>query len=138
MNALFINLPVRDLAVSVAFYEALGFTKAPEFSNDDACGMRWSDGMTLMLLTHPFYTKFLRNREVIDAQKTSGVLIAIGLESRAAVEKFAETAKVNGGDYYHVDMGVPEESMFSYEVEDLDGHIWEPMWMNPNFVPSAE
>lgn len=133
----FINLPVRDLAKSTAFYEALGFTKNPTFSDQHASAMQWSEDIVVMLLIHDFYTKFPRNRVIADTQKTSAVLLALSLDSKEAVQKFAETAKANGGDYYRVDMGIPEDAMFGYEVEDLDGHIWEPMWMSANFDPQA-
>jgi hypothetical protein len=88
-----------------------------------------------MLLTHDFYKKFIGNREIADTQKISSALIALSLGSKNAVQNFANTAKSNGGDYYKVDMGIPEDSMFGYEVVDLDGHIWEPMWMNEDFLP---
>lgn len=135
---IFVNLPVRGLQKSTAFYEALGFTKNPAFSDDNASSMMWSEEIVVMLLKHDFYKNFIRNKAIGDTKTTSSVLLAIGLESRDAVQRFADTAKANGGDYYRVDMGVPEDMMFGYEVEDPDGHIWEPVWMNQNFSPSAE
>ncbi len=135
LKQIFINLPVKDLAKSTAFYEALGFVKNPTFSNDQASGLAWSDTIIVMLLTHDFYKKFIGNREIADTQKISSALIALSLGSKDAVQNFANTAKSNGGDYYKVDMGIPEDSMFGYEVVDLDGHIWEPMWMNEDFLP---
>lgn len=132
---IYVNLPVADLAAATAFYEALGFTKNPAFSDKNGSGMMWSDSIFVMLLTHEFYKTFLRGKAVIDAKKTSGVLLALSFDSKEAVQQFAETAKQNGGNYYQVDTGVPEDMMFGYEVEDPDGHIWEPMWMNPDFNP---
>lgn len=95
--------------------------------------MVWSDEIIVMLLNHDFYKNFPRNREIADSTKTSSVLLAITLDSKEAVQKFADTAKANGGDYYKVTVAeaMPEDVMFGYEVEDLDGHIWEPLWMNP-------
>lgn len=133
----YINLPVKDLSKATAFYEALGFSKQPEFTNHDATGLKWSDSIFVMLLTHEFYKKFLAGKDIADASKTSSVLLAVSLDSKEDVQKFAETAKQNGGDFYHVDMGVPEDMMFAYEVLDLDGHCWEPMWMNPSFAPQG-
>lgn len=135
---IFINLPVSDLAKSTAFYEALGFIKSPIFSNELASGMEWGDNIFVMLLTHDFYKKFPRNRTIADAKTTSSVLIALSFDSKDGVQKFADAAKANGGDYYEIEMGaeIPADSMFGYEVEDPDGHIWEPMWMNPEFKPN--
>ena len=134
---IYINLPVSDLTKATAFYEALGFIKQPDFSNDTATGLKWSDEIFVMLLTHDFYKKFIQDKDIIDATKTSGVLLALSLNSREDVQKFAETAQQNGGDYYHVDMGMPEEMMFGYEVQDPDGNGWEPVWMSPNFNPQG-
>lgn len=134
---IYINLPVTDLAKSTAFYEALGFIKNPMFSDENASAMQWSDDIVVMLLVHDFYKKFPRNREIADTKRTSSVLLALSLDSKEDVQKFADTAKANGGDYYRVDMGMSEDAMFGYEVEDLDGHIWEPLWMSPDFNPQA-
>ena len=134
---IYVNLPVTDLAKATAFYEALGFVKQPAFSNDMATGLQWSEDIFVMLLTHDFYKKFLKDKDVADPAKTSGVLLAISLDSKEAVQKFADTAKQNGGDYYHVDMGMSEEMMFGYEVQDPDGNGWEPIWMSPDFSPQG-
>ncbi len=133
----FINIPVSDVAKSTSFYEALGFTKNPNFSDEKASSMMWSDDIIIMLVSHEFYRKFIGDKEISDTHKTSSVLIALTLESREAVQKFADTAKANGGDYYHVDMGAPEDMMFGYEVTDPDGNILEPVWMNHNFIPEG-
>lgn len=133
----FINLPVADLAKSTAFYEALGFTLNPTFTDENASCVMWSDEIIVMLLKHDFYKRFIRGKAIIDAKTTSGVLLAISLDSKEAVQKFADTAKANGGDYFKVDMGVPEDQMFGYEVEDPDGHHWEPVWMTSDFDPQA-
>lgn len=133
----FINLPVADLAKSTAFYEALGFTLNPLFTDDNASALMWSDDIIVMLLKHDFYKRFIRDKNIIDAKTTSGALLAISLDSKEAVQKFADTAKENGGDYFKVDMGMPEDQMFGYEVEDPDGHHWEPVWMTPDFNPQA-
>ncbi len=132
---IYVNLPVSDLAKSTAFYEALGFVKQPNFSDENASGMKWSDEIFVMLLTHDFYKKFLKNRTIADTAQSSGVLLALSLESKEAVQEFADNAKQNGGDYYQVDMGVPEDMMFGYEVRDPDGNQWEPVWMSPDFNP---
>lgn len=134
---IYINLPVTDLAKSTAFYEALGFVKNPMFSDENASAMQWSEDIVVMLLVHDFYKKFPRNREIADTKKTSSVLLALSFDSKEDVQKFADTAKANGGDYYRVDMGMSEDAMFGYEVEDPDGHIWEPLWMSPDFNPQA-
>lgn len=134
----FINLPVSDLQKSTTFYEALGFIKNPDFSDDNASALQWSDDIMLMILRKDFYQKFIGDRRIADTRATSAALLAISMDSPEAVTQFAETAKANGGDYYSVDMGVPEDMMFGYEVLDPDGNHWEPVWMNQNFTPNKE
>jgi len=131
----FINLPVGDLETSTKFYEALGFTKNSMFSDENASSMMWSDEIVVMLLKHDFYKTFIKEKSIIDARTTSGVLLALSLESKEAVQQFADTAKANGGDFYKAGPEMPEDMMFGYEVADPDGHVWEPVWMNPNFNP---
>lgn len=133
----FINFPVSDVAKSTVFYEALGFTKNSNFSDEKASSMMWSDNIAIMLVGKDFYKTFLRDKEIADTHATSGALVALSLESREAVQKFADTAKANGGDYYRVDAGMPEDMMFGYEVEDPDGNHLEPVWMNAEFNPEG-
>jgi predicted lactoylglutathione lyase len=131
----FINLPVSDLTKSTAFYEALGFTKNLIFSDENASNMMWSDEIIFMLLTHDFYKKFLKNKTVADTENSSAALIALTLDSKEAVQEFADTAKANGGDYF---MAKPNEGldfMFGLEVSDPDGNVLEPVWMDANFDP---
>lgn len=133
----YINLPVKDLDKATKFYEALGFKKNDTFSDEKGSGMEWSDEIVVMLITHEFYKTFLRNKEVADPSKTSGVLLALSFDTKEEVQQFADTAKANGGDYFQADYGAPAEMMFGYEVLDLDGNQWEPVWMNPDFNPKS-
>ena len=134
---IYINLPVKDVAASTTFYESLGFTKNPTFSDDNTSAMQWSDDIVVMLLNHDFYKKFIRDKQIIDAKATSGVLLALSFDAKEDVQRFADAAKSGGGDYFQVDMGMPEDQMFGLEVLDLDGHQWEGVWMSADFNPEA-
>ncbi|WP_270608487.1 VOC family protein [Enterococcus thailandicus] len=125
----FVNFPVKDVKKSTEFYTKLGFEQNQEFSTEQASSMVWDDHFWITLLNHEFYQTFINDRKIADAQTTSGALIAFSLPNAEAVKKFAETAKENGGSYYHVDMGIPEDQMFGLEVQDLDGNMLEPSWM---------
>ncbi|MEO2755658.1 glyoxalase, partial [Enterococcus faecium] len=83
----------------------------------------------VMLLSHDFYKKFIKDKEIADNKKTSGALISFSMDNADKVKKFAQIAKENGGTFHEVDMGIPEEKMFSLEVQDLDGNTLEPVWM---------
>ncbi|MBO0439653.1 VOC family protein [Candidatus Enterococcus ikei] len=125
----FVNFPVTDVKRSTEFYEKLGFKQNVDFSNEETSSMVWDDNFWIMLLNHDFYSKFIKDKKIADAKTTSGALIAFSMESADAVKKFGETAKANGGDYYKVDMGIPEDMMFGLEVQDPDGNTLEPNWM---------
>jgi uncharacterized protein len=135
-NQVFINLPVKDLEKSIHFYKALGFTLNPQFSDANAASMVWSDSLSVMLLTHEFYSKFT-SKAIIDAHHTSGVLIAITLDSKEAVQKFADTAESNGGSYFEAEPNKGLDFMFGLEVSDPDGHTFEPVFMDITKFPGA-
>ena len=127
-KTIFINLPVADVARSTAFYEAIGFTKNPAFSNEQGSAMTWSDTVSIMLLAHPFFSTFT-DKKIIDAKTTSGALFALSLDSRAEVDTISEAAIAAGGREVH---GPEDEGfMYSRAFEDPDGHGFGPFWMDP-------
>jgi hypothetical protein len=130
---IFVNLPVRDLERSKAFYEAVGFRNEPKFSNEAAAMMVLSETISVMLLTHPFYATFTR-KPIADANDTSQVLLCISCESPAEVDKITDAAASAGGSS---DVGPRQDVsgvMYGRSFEDPDGHQWEPMWMDPGFA----
>lgn len=129
----FINFPVSDLEASTKFYEALGFTKYEGFSDENASSMQWTEDIVFMLLRRDFYATFLEGKSVADTQATSGALVALSMDSKEDVQKFADTAKANGGDYFVAGPNKNLDFMFGYEVHDLDGNTLEPVWMDPDF-----
>lgn len=133
----FINFPVSDLERSTKFYEALGFTKNPDFSDENASSMMWSDEIIFMLLTRDFYQKFINQKTIAHTLTSNAALIALTLDSKEAVQQFADTAKANGGDYFVAEPNKNLDFMFGYEVLDPDGNQLEPVWMNPDFNPQT-
>lgn len=129
MNMVFVNFPVADVARATAFYTKLGFKLNKEYSSEDASAMVWDEHFVIMLLAHGFYKLFIGNKEIADTQASSAALVAFSLPDAAAVKEFGRIAKENGGNFYRVDMGVPEDQMFGLEVQDPDGNMLEPMWM---------
>lgn len=125
---IFINLPVRDVAKSTAFYEAIGFTRNEKFSNEQASSMMWSDAIVVMLLAKPFFSTFT-DKQIGDARTTANSLISLSLDSRADVDAIAKAAVAAGGSELHdaEDMGF----MYSRAFEDFDGHGWGVLWMDP-------
>jgi predicted lactoylglutathione lyase len=83
----FINLPTQNLEKATAFYEAIGFTKNPKFSDENASGLSYNDEFYVMLLTHKFAKTFLPHKQIADSHTTCEVLNAIQLDSREAVDQ---------------------------------------------------
>lgn len=126
----FVNLPVTDIKRATSFYEALGFVKNEEFSNETSSGMVWSESIWVMLLEHEFYQQFLNGRRIADTKNTSGALIAFSFDTPEEAKNFAKIAEENGGQSFQVDMGIPEDMMVGYEIVDPDGNQLESAWMN--------
>ena len=127
-KTIFISLPVTDLARAKAFYAALGFVNEPKFSDDAGAAMRWSEAILVMLLTHAKWQGF--TTRPIPERGSSEVSLALNLDSRAEVDRLTEVARANGGA---IDVNPPEDHGFMYQrtIEDPDGHLWEPFWMDP-------
>ena len=133
---IFVNLPVTDLPRSMAFYEAVGFTNNPQFTNDQAAAMMWSDTIVVMLLTHDFWKTFT-DKQIPDARSVAQVLLCLGQDSQDAVDAIVDKAVSVGGRSDPTpkqDMGF----MYGRSFEDPDGHIWENVYMNMAAVPEGE
>ena len=135
MAQLYINLPVNDLPKATAFYEAIGFQKNADFSNEDASAMVWDDTLSVMLLTPVFCANFLGSKKISNAHETTEVLNALQLDSREAVDTFFDKAIAAGGKktIEAYDHGF----MYGRDFEDPDGHIWEVFWMDASQMPQA-
>lgn len=128
---MFVNLPVSDLKKTMAFYKALGFTFNQQFTDDTAACMVISEHNYAMLLTHAKWAQF-SSKPIPDARKTTGVLVALALESKKAVDDMVEKAVQAGGKEPR-----PKQDygfMLQRTFEDLDGHTWEPFFMDPAHV----
>lgn len=134
MQQVFINLPVENSKASRAFYEALGFTCNEQFSNEETVCMVLSEHIYFMLLEHKPFAGF-SPRPIADTKKEVGVIIALDRDSKADVDKFADTMVANGG----VSNGKDQDLgfMYSKSLSDLDGHILEVFYMDMQFPAGA-
>jgi len=130
---IFVNLPVTDLKASMAFYEAVGFTNNPMFTNDQAAAMAWSDEIVVMLLRHDFWKTFT-SKTIPNAHEVAQVLLALSHDSQDSVEDIVAKAVAAGGK---ADPTPKQDLGFMYgrSFEDPDGHIWENAYMNMAAVP---
>ena len=129
---IFVNLPVTNLKASMAFYTALGFKNNPQFTDDTAACMVWSEAINVMLLTHDKWRTF--TSRPIPPATSSEVLLALSCESRAAVDVMNAAASAHGGT---ADSNPKQDLGFMYNrsLADPDGHVWEAFWMDMSAMP---
>jgi predicted lactoylglutathione lyase len=123
------NLPVKDLDKSKAFFAALGFGFNSTYSNENAAFMDVVDGtLHVMLMTEAFFSSFT-NRPVVQAKEANEVIICLSCESRDELDSLIARATAAGARIPHP----PEDHGFMYDqgFEDLDGHLWNLVWMEP-------
>jgi len=128
---IFVNLPVKNLDKSIEFFTKLGFKFNPQFTDETATCMIVSDDIFVMLLTEAKFKTFTP-KAICDATKSTEVLVALSCESRAKVDKIVRKAIAAGGTTYNEakDYGF----MYQHGFQDLDGHIWEYLWMDPAHI----
>ena len=132
---IFISLPVANLPASIAFYEALGFVRNPQFSDEGGSCMVWSEAIYVMLLSHAKWRTF--TQRPFPAAGSAGHMLTLALESREAVDRMNEAAAAHGGK---ADVNPPEDMgfMITRDLADPDGHMWAALWMDPAAMPKAE
>lgn len=128
---IFVNLPVKDLNRSKEFFTSLGYTFNPQFTDEKAACLIISEGIFAMLVTEPFFKTFIK-KEIADSRTSTEVLIALSADSKEEVDSIIKNAVNAGGreDRPTKDYGF----MYSGSFEDLDGHIWEILWMDPKSI----
>jgi uncharacterized protein len=131
---IFVNLPVKDLERSKAFFSGLGYSFNPQFTDDKAACMIVSDGIFVMLLTENYFKSFI-NTDICDAHRSTEVLIALSAESVDEVKQFISKAESLGGTIYR-----PAEDhgfMYQHSFADLDGHKWEMAYVDLSKLPQS-
>jgi len=125
---IFINLPVRDLELSRSFFSALGFSFDARFGNDSAACMTIADGVQSMLMTESFFASLI-DKPVVRAREANEVIICLSCDSREELDSLIAKALAAGARSPH-----PAEDhgfMYTQGFEDLDGHLWNLVWMAP-------
>ena len=132
---IFISLPVTDLPASTAFYQALGFTRNPQFSDDNGACMVWSDTLHVMLLTHAKWRTF--TERPLPPAGSTGMMLNLSLDDRDAVDAMNVAAAAHGGQ---ADVNPVQDHGFMYGryLADPDGNLWGAFWMDPAAIPHAD
>lgn len=129
---IYVNLPVRNVERSKAFFASLGYSFNPDFSNESALCMVIGENIYAMLLAEPFFQTFTK-KPIADARTSTEVLVCLSCESRAEVDTLVAKAIAAGG----AAPNPPQDHgfMYGHGFEDLDGHVWELVYMDPNAAP---
>ncbi|MEJ7694563.1 VOC family protein [Daejeonella sp.] len=126
---IFVNIPVKNLKKSMDFFAALGYQFNPNFTNDEGACMVVSDTIYVMLLVERFFKTFT-TKEICDASKNTESIICLSVEKKDQVEEMIDKAVAAGGSIY----SEPQDHGFMYQhaFQDLDNHLWEIVWLNPD------
>jgi predicted lactoylglutathione lyase len=128
---IFVNLPVKNLPKSVEFFTALGFEFNPQFTDEKATCMVISEQACVMLLVEPFFRTFI-DKEIADAVTHTETIVSLSAETRAEVDDVFERAVAAGAR--PVKDPQDEGFMYSRTFQDLDGHLWDLVWMDPSAI----
>lgn len=128
---MFVNLAVKDLQKTMEFFGKLGFTYNYQFTDEKAACMIINNDGYAMLLTEPFFKNFTK-KDIVDAHKNTEVLLSISVEIRNDVDQMLDTALSMGA----TEAREPQDHGFMYgrSFNDLDGHIWEVIWMDESHL----
>ena len=131
-SQIFINLPVKELERSFDFYTKMGFTNNPQFSDDTAKCMVFSEEIFVMLITHDKFKTFI-TKPITDVSKTTSALLSISVDSLDRVNEISNNAISAGGK----EPIEPKDYGFMQQrtIEDPDGHIWEIFYMDMTKFP---
>jgi uncharacterized protein len=134
-SQVFINLAVKDLEKSIALYEQMGFTKNPQFSDDTACCMVFSEEIFVMLLTHEKFKTFA-TKPIADTKNNLAGLFALSVDSLSTVNKIVDSALKAGATEPRpfTDHGFMQLRV----LEDFDGHTWEIFCMDMSKFPQGQ
>ncbi|KKI88499.1 extradiol dioxygenase [Bacillus sp. SA1-12] len=128
---IFVNLPVKDLTKTKEFFSKVGFEFNPQFTNESAACMVISDDIFAMLLVEEHFKSFT-SKEIADSTKSTEAIVALSANSREQVDEIVNRALEAGGkaSYEPKDHGF----MYGWGFEDLDGHLWEFMYMDQSHL----
>jgi uncharacterized protein len=128
---IFVNLPVKDLKKSMEFFTKLDFTFNSQFTDETAACMVVSEDIYVMLLTQDKFKTFTP-KAICDATKSTEVLVCLSCESRENVNEMVH--KAVGGDGTTYNEPRDHGFMYGHGFQDLDGHIWELIYMEPSAI----
>ncbi|MFD4294595.1 VOC family protein [Rhodococcus sp. NPDC058505] len=124
---LFANLPVSDVTATRKFFDGLGFEFNDQFCDEQTACLVINDQAMVMLLEEPKFRVFIAD-DICDTSSAREVLLCVSADSREEVDTLVDGAIAAGGSAWME----PHDNGFMYSraFRDLDGHVWEVMWMD--------
>jgi predicted lactoylglutathione lyase len=132
---IFVNLPIKDLNKSVAFFTKLGFTFNPQFTDENATCMVVGEDIFVMLLVERFFKSFT-NKEICDTSRSTEAILALSVESREQVDQLMKKVIDSGGSELREKQD--HGWMYLRSFEDVDGHLWEVFFMDESAMKSSQ
>ncbi len=128
---IWVNLPVKDVLKSRAFFTKIGFTFNARHSETDCtaqCMLVGEDNFVFMLFPEDTFKGFV-GQNINDKSESSQMLFSIDAESREEVDALAEKVIEAGGTLF----AEPAENqgwMYGFGFSDLDQHRWNVLYMD--------
>ena len=132
VKQIFVNLPVKDLNKTIDFFAKLGFKFNPQFTDENATCMIVGENIFAMLLVEKFFKTFIK-KEICDAKKSTGAILALSVESRKKVDEMIKKVIAAGGK--ETRKAEDHGWMYGRAFEDINGHLWEVFYMNKGKMP---
>ncbi|WP_298786708.1 VOC family protein [uncultured Marinococcus sp.] len=128
---IFVNMPVKNLEASMEFFQTIGFSFDQRFTDENAACMILGSGIYVMLLQEAFFQTFT-NKNIVDTSREAEAILAISADSKEAVNEIVQKALDAGGRPSNEPMD--GGFMYGWSFQDIDGHLWEVMYMDENAV----
>lgn len=136
MKSIWINLPVKDVQKSKAFFKEIGFTPNPNYQNEDAASFLIGEKEVVMMLFNEAIFKTFTRNEISNTKTGTEILLNIDAQSKAEIDEMAKTVKKAGGTIF-ADPNLSEGWMYVFGFEDLDGHRWSMLYMDFEKMPKV-
>lgn len=130
---IFVNLTTKNLERAKSFFTGLGFTINPQFTDSNAACIVISENIFSMIVTEDFFTRFTK-KNIVDAHAGTECAVCLTASSKEEVDAYAEKALAMGATENIVPDMQQGDGMYGRSINDLDGHIWEFMWMDPKII----
>jgi predicted lactoylglutathione lyase len=126
---IWLNLPVKDVAKSKAFFLKIGFTFNEEHDTPKSTCMLVGEGKFVIMLFEEKMFEDISQNKLTDTKTSSEILISIDAESKEEVDTLAKKVQEAGGNVFAAP-SLNQGWMYGCGFADLDGHRWNSLFMD--------